>query len=451
MFTVDAIEFRRAVLAVEKSREKRSRYGRETLMNIHVRANGAALIVEAADGFRASQSRIEAINDHAADASVIVDGAALVKYARSLKRGTVQLAIVPQEGLGIEGGIIPAIHSHTPYPKIDQVTPDVRDAYQHTIDTAALAGAIAPIIDGAGEGAAVMNLWTAGGAAYAVTSSLAGTDDAPYVAWFGETDAAATGEPVHITTLDARYLRDVLSTVKGTITLAANAMNQAVVVTTDTARHIIMPMVVGAGETHSPTPPAAAHESDCACSDCHPVTAEESAFRTIHAARGRRDGKRAERIANAAPVARFCGQCGTEHEPQDRFCGQCGARIVHESPAQDAPRYGDWEGITDAELDASIANFRARYSAGNVTRILSAMPRATDVRGFAQWLKEGRCVRKGEKGIMIYTPAGNWRDKDGTETGRVRVKRAFVFDITQTDPLTPHAPRRQEVAAYAAD
>ena len=40
-----------------------------------------------------------------------------------------------------------------------------------------------------------------------------------------------------------------------------------------------------------------------------------------------------------------------------------------------------------------------KYSWGNCLLICSQRPQATHVAGFHAWLKLGRCVRKGEKGI----------------------------------------------------
>jgi len=60
------------------------------------------------------------------------------------------------------------------------------------------------------------------------------------------------------------------------------------------------------------------------------------------------------------------------------------------------------------------------------------------VAGFRAWLKLGRCVRQGEKGLMIFAPmAVKERDEQGAETGEKRLffRSAFVFADTQTAPL----------------
>jgi len=77
------------------------------------------------------------------------------------------------------------------------------------------------------------------------------------------------------------------------------------------------------------------------------------------------------------------------------------------------------------------------YSANNVILIYSQMPHATRVAGFGTWLKLGRFVRKGEKGIAIFAPR-RYAIKDEV-TGEVAGMsiRGFqiehVFDISQTE------------------
>ncbi len=62
----------------------------------------------------------------------------------------------------------------------------------------------------------------------------------------------------------------------------------------------------------------------------------------------------------------------------------------------------------------------------------------TIVAGFRQWLKHGRCVRKGEHGNCIFIPAMNKernKQEDGSETVSEELQRflvATVFDISQT-------------------
>jgi antirestriction protein ArdC len=62
----------------------------------------------------------------------------------------------------------------------------------------------------------------------------------------------------------------------------------------------------------------------------------------------------------------------------------------------------------------------------------------THVAGFKAWLRLGRSVRKGERGIAILAPVRvKERDSEGEETGESRVffRTAYVFDVSQTAPL----------------
>jgi antirestriction protein ArdC len=67
----------------------------------------------------------------------------------------------------------------------------------------------------------------------------------------------------------------------------------------------------------------------------------------------------------------------------------------------------------------------------------------TQVAGFKAWLKLGRSVRKGERGIAILAPVRvKERDSIGEETGESRVffRTAYVFDVSQTAPLPGAEP-----------
>jgi antirestriction protein ArdC len=78
------------------------------------------------------------------------------------------------------------------------------------------------------------------------------------------------------------------------------------------------------------------------------------------------------------------------------------------------------------------------YSWHNQMLIWRQKPDATFVGGFNTWLKCGRFVRKGEKGVAILAPMF-FKDKkqaaDGSdeETRRIWFKVVYVFDISQTD------------------
>jgi hypothetical protein len=82
-----------------------------------------------------------------------------------------------------------------------------------------------------------------------------------------------------------------------------------------------------------------------------------------------------------------------------------------------------------------------RYSFQNIMLIVSQRPDATYVAGFNTWKKLNRCVRKGEKGIIIFAPIRpRYEDQGDDETlqgeeerAGVRFKAAYVFDISQTE------------------
>jgi antirestriction protein ArdC len=84
------------------------------------------------------------------------------------------------------------------------------------------------------------------------------------------------------------------------------------------------------------------------------------------------------------------------------------------------------------------------YSWHNQMLIWRQKPDASFVGGFNTWLKCGRFVRKGEKGIAILAPMF-FKDKNtnGNETKRIWFKVVYVFDLSQTDgtPL-PELPTK---------
>jgi antirestriction protein ArdC len=101
----------------------------------------------------------------------------------------------------------------------------------------------------------------------------------------------------------------------------------------------------------------------------------------------------------------------------------------------------------------SMSRFH-RYSWGNQIRIAEQRRDATRVAGFHAWLKLGRFVKKGEKGISITAPIIRQRAKDETPAEGERMeltgkgprrvggfRGTTVFDVAQTDgePL-PEAP-----------
>ena len=89
-------------------------------------------------------------------------------------------------------------------------------------------------------------------------------------------------------------------------------------------------------------------------------------------------------------------------------------------------------------LDFIAHNFR-RFSFHNNMMIFSQKPQATLCKGFKQWKKLNRFVKKGEKGIAIFFPTfRNYKEED-PDTGEEIEKTAtlfyvgYVFDISQTE------------------
>lgn len=76
-----------------------------------------------------------------------------------------------------------------------------------------------------------------------------------------------------------------------------------------------------------------------------------------------------------------------------------------------------------------------RYSFRNLLLIHSQKPDATSVAGFNSWKKNGRFVKKGEKGIAIIVPMPIKieQEKPGDPESITRFRAGFVFDVSQTE------------------
>ena len=82
----------------------------------------------------------------------------------------------------------------------------------------------------------------------------------------------------------------------------------------------------------------------------------------------------------------------------------------------------------------------------NTCLLASQYPTATMVGGFRQWLRHGRCVAKGQHGLMIWVPKRTGAAKGGdgaalddqqadaprSDRDEVRFLVGTVFDISQT-------------------
>ena len=78
-------------------------------------------------------------------------------------------------------------------------------------------------------------------------------------------------------------------------------------------------------------------------------------------------------------------------------------------------------------------------SGQNCGLIWLQLPTATLLGGFRQWLDHGRCVRKGEHGLMIWIPA--WKKGDEAAANAAEPDEKYfvmgtVFDVSQTVSLT---------------
>src|SRR5260221_4923718 len=90
------------------------------------------------------------------------------------------------------------------------------------------------------------------------------------------------------------------------------------------------------------------------------------------------------------------------------------------------------------EYLAAMARFHG-YSWHNIMLIASQKPNAAHVAGFHAWIKLGRFVKKGEKGILILAPIirrkteNNEQAEPDESSAAVGFRAAYVFDISQTD------------------
>lgn len=124
-------------------------------------------------------------------------------------------------------------------------------------------------------------------------------------------------------------------------------------------------------------------------------------------------------------------------------------RITPEQKAKSAERRERFKKIvsevaamSDEQREALAARMGAlvtvegrSLSPCNSQLIAMQNPTATIVGGFRQWLDQGRCVRKGEHGMMIWVPT--FKKSDGESGEGEGEKKGFIvgtiFDISQTD------------------
>lgn len=99
------------------------------------------------------------------------------------------------------------------------------------------------------------------------------------------------------------------------------------------------------------------------------------------------------------------------------------------------------QGLAESERFEDFSKSFERYSVRNQILVMVQCPHATQVAGYRAWQAEGRQVRKGEAGIMIFGPSRKKvikEEKDGKEEERTisfAPPVVTVFDISQTDPI----------------
>ena len=90
----------------------------------------------------------------------------------------------------------------------------------------------------------------------------------------------------------------------------------------------------------------------------------------------------------------------------------------------------------------------------NMLLVAIQLPAASMVGGFKQWLAQGRAVKKGEHGAMIWIPIGRKvTDETGATHTEMEDNRAFtvatVFDVSQTAPIGEH-PKSESTVEVGA-
>jgi len=114
-------------------------------------------------------------------------------------------------------------------------------------------------------------------------------------------------------------------------------------------------------------------------------------------------------------------------ERKERFRGLC-AKLAGMSEEE----RGRWQ--TEAGLIVTIEG--RSLSPRNTIICYFQRQGVTMVGGFRQWLKAGRCVRKGEHGLSILVPVGIGKDKEtGEDKDNLHFIGGTVFDVSQTDEL----------------
>jgi hypothetical protein len=103
--------------------------------------------------------------------------------------------------------------------------------------------------------------------------------------------------------------------------------------------------------------------------------------------------------------------------------------------------------LTEAQRDELLSNARITtieghlLSTNNIVALLVQGCKDPVVGGFRQWIRAGRCVRKGSVGFIIWIPSKKKSDEsDEFEEYEPIFYPATVFSQSQTDLLTPKDP-----------
>lgn len=84
------------------------------------------------------------------------------------------------------------------------------------------------------------------------------------------------------------------------------------------------------------------------------------------------------------------------------------------------------------ELIGRVPTLTNRFSFRNVCLILSQRPHAIECAGFNEWMKVGRKVSKGAKGIAILVPMRKTSDHG---EGSLWFSWRYVYDVADTEAV----------------
>lgn len=87
------------------------------------------------------------------------------------------------------------------------------------------------------------------------------------------------------------------------------------------------------------------------------------------------------------------------------------------------------------------------YSPNNHMLIAMQCPTASVLGGFRQWIKQGRAVRKGEHGIMIWVKSGE-RKGEAPQAQAEEPSAVEAHDILSDAPVTPGKPNGKRRSGF---